>query len=392
MSPHLPKFMPRQHAPNAHAQPVPSISAKSSAKADAAQMQTGMGNRALSRMMYPGAAGTKAIQREEAAVPLTPEQDARRSELFSAAMTRAGELYAAGDYVKAARAYTKLLDQESGRLEPADRAVLMLQLGQCNFGLKRFPAALHFYREAEATGAVPEASREELAARMQTCRDKTGVETDEAGVVDLLELEDVKKIFARAEAQYQAGNFGAAIRGYMQIIDSGEIDDKARAMILYNLGQANRNLGRTATALAYYLQAKELGLPAGFVARADERIPELRQALGIGTDLDGDVLSLLEEEAKVKFLEAQTAYYQTRDYAAARALYSEALAMCTDQKMRGTMYFNIAQCDFMLGNYAEALPNYEHAVALGGFFQTDSAERNMATCQERLSGENAAAP
>lgn len=365
---------------------------KLTAPKSVALKQGSMGNRALSRMMYApkqSSGELSSIQRDVTATAGADSesatlQDARQAELRTERFVQANASYSRGDYVTAARQFTVLIEQEGATMDAQARASLTYNIGQCNLRLRRYSTALYYYREAQQSGALPDARISQLDENIALCRRHAGVDTNAEGEVEALTEEQSRARFDSGASMYSQGNYQGAIIVWTQILEAGNLEDSVRKSLLFNLGQANYRLQRYATAIPYYEQARDLGL-TDHMTVLEERLTECRREIGTPMTDGGTVLSLLDEAARDKFFAANTAY-NASDFATARTHFIEALELTTNAGTRGPLHFNIAQCSYRMGNYADAAQHYREALALGGVNEAIARNR-LAECEAHLSGE-----
>ncbi|MBW4437985.1 MAG: tetratricopeptide repeat protein [Pleurocapsa minor GSE-CHR-MK-17-07R] len=385
-------MQPQRPAHETHVGPEKTRQETPKAHKSVALKQGSMGNRALSRMMYaapPSSGELSNIQRD---VPATTSegaesatlQDTHRAQLRTQRFEQANASYSRGDYVTAARQFTVLIEQEGGTMDAQARASLTYNIGQCNLRLGRYASALHYFREAQQSGALPDSRTSQLEENLARCRRHVGVETNAEGEVEALTVEQSRARFESGARMYSQGNYQGAIIVWTQIIDAGNLEDSVRKNLLFNLGQANYRLRRYATAIPFYEQARTLGL-TDHLTVLEERLTECRREIGTPMTDGGTVLSLLDEAARDKFFAGNTAY-SAGDFAASRARFLEALELTTNAGTRGPLHYNIAQSCYRMGNYAEAAEHYREALAAGGINETVARDR-LAECEARLSGE-----
>lgn len=92
--------------------------------------------------------------------------------------------------------------------------------------------------------------------------------------IDAKAREKAKEIFLEAEAEYKGGRFGNALEGYYEsFMLSNE------PLLLYNMGQCYRNLGRYQEAVDTYKQFVERAPETPFTPKAQKWINELSAKL-----------------------------------------------------------------------------------------------------------------
>jgi tetratricopeptide (TPR) repeat protein len=341
----------RQHVlkpsqPEATRSAEPSAPARQDAPAGMPALQQRLGNRQLQRLLAPASDSPASIQRQEvksavrvtdAARPSTPEQKFEQAETA----------YRSGDYTSAIRLY------EASLAMAPEMVVLNYNIAQCYRLLDDYGKALTYYRlyiSLESSGPYARKARKFIS-----------------------NLEGLLQPFETAQRLYAEGDYASAAIWYTRMLDS--VSGEHHGLMLYNLGQCNRNLKRNAAALRFYEDCLlELSDKSPFYAKAEKWIADLRASLGV--DMGTDDLPLEDNEiARNHFTDAQIAF-SAGQYGEALDAYTRAYEAAEDADAKAQITYNVAQCNRLLGRKATALTLYEQSLAMGlrGAYETKAKE------------------
>jgi len=192
--------------------------------------------------------------------------------------------------------------------------------------------------------------------------------------------ERLRSIFSVAEAFYKAEEYSDAAINYTKLLQFDSLKGEQRALILYNVGQCQRNLKRYANAIPYYEEAVQIGAGA-FQKKAEYFLKFCREELGITMVNDEDVLHVGQDDAKDLFVQADEAY-KGGNYKDALNLYLQVQQYYPEAS--GMMYYNMGQCNRNLKRWATALYFYERSLEYDiGVFE-GKATKFIAVCQKHL--------
>lgn len=219
-------------------------------------------------------------EESEAEPSVATEEEALRT------FNRGNSMYGAGQYRQAIILWERV--RQSTVIDAEKKRDMLFNIGLANMQLERYATAtIYFEQYREEPGADVERAEEKL----ETAQIRSGAAVPAEGEGTEPEArieteEEARKWFRRGRRWFDAGGYRKAIILWERVRQSPAIGPEIERDLLFDIGQANIELGRYATATIYFEQY--LSMPGADVERGRMWLREARQAAGSIEETDSE--------------------------------------------------------------------------------------------------------